>query len=104
MLSLDEAAAALGVSRSTLYRWQNQGRLRGFKVGRQWRFRRSDLDKFSQMSHPSAAAVDVSQIDHILAGLKAEVKEAASLTFDPAPAGYPTTEEEKAVDASSPPC
>jgi len=99
MLSLDQAAAALGVSRSTLYRWQNQGRLRGFKVGRQWRFRRSDLDKFSQMSHPSAAAVDVSQIDHLLAGLKSEVKEAADLTFDPAPTGYPTTEEEKAVDS-----
>ena len=99
MLSLDQAAAALGVSRSTLYRWQNQGRLRGFKVGRQWRFRRSDLDKFSLMTHPSAAGVDVSQIDEILAGLKADTKEAANLIFDPAPAGYPTTEEEKAVDS-----
>ncbi len=40
LLGLDDAAAALGVSRSTLTRWLAEGRLRGAKVGRQWRFKR----------------------------------------------------------------
>ncbi len=98
VLSLEEAAEALGVSRSTLYRWQQQGRVRGFKVGRQWRFRRSDLEKFSQATHPSAATVNVSQLDTALADLSARVRGAAEIVFDPALAGYPATEEEKAVE------
>ena len=95
-LSLDEAAEALGVSRSTLYRWQQQGRLRGFKVGRQWRFRRSELDTFSQATHPSAASVNVSELDTALAELLA--RQAAEVTFDPPVPGYPATQEEKAVE------
>ena len=95
-LGLDEAAQALGVSRSTLYRWQQQGRLRGFKVGRQWRFRRSELDSFSQATHPSAASVNVSELDTALADLSAG--QSAQVTFDPPVIGYPTTEEEKAVE------
>ncbi len=95
-LSLDEAAEALGVSRSTLYRWQQQGRLRGFKVGRQWRFRRSELDTFSQATHPSAASVNVSELDTALVDLLA--RQAAQVTFDPPVPGYPATQEEKAVE------
>ena len=95
-LSLQEAAQALGVSRSTLYRWQQQGRLRGFKVGRQWRFRRSELDMFSQATHPSAASVNVSELDTALADLSA--RHAAQVTFDPPVPGYPATQEEKAVE------
>jgi len=95
-LSLDEAAQVLGVSRSTLYRWQQQGRLRGFKVGRQWRFRRSELDAFSKGTHPSAASVNVSELDTALADLSAG--QAAKVTFDPPVPGYPATEEEKAVE------
>jgi len=46
MVGLAEAAGMLKVSRSTFTRMLTQGRVRGFKVGRQWRFRRSDLGKF----------------------------------------------------------
>jgi excisionase family DNA binding protein len=97
MLSLEEAAAALDVSRSTLYRWQNQGRVKGFKVGRQWRFKRSDLDKFSKMTHPAAASVNVGELDTALAEMVAQAKEGEAVVFDPALPGYPATEEEKAV-------
>jgi len=96
VLNLEEAAETLGVSRSTLYRWQQQGRIRGFKVGRQWRFRRSELEKFSQATHPSAASVNVSELDTALAELSA--RQAAEVTFDPPVIGYPATEEEKAVE------
>jgi excisionase family DNA binding protein len=97
MLSLEEAAEALGVSRSTLYRWQSQGRIRGFKVGRQWRFRRSDLETFEKASHPSAAAVNVGELDTALAEMTARAR-AGEVAFDPAVPGYPATAEEKAVE------
>lgn len=97
MLTLDQAAEALGVSRSTLYRWQTQGRVRGFKVGRQWRYRRSDLDKFGQMTHPSAAAVNVGELGKLVKQVEAQAKGMGSITAEPLP-GYPSTEEEKAVE------
>ncbi len=98
VLSLDQAAQVLGVSRSTIYRWQNESRLRGFKVGRQWRFRRSDLDSFSQMTTPSAAAVKVGELAGVAGELSALAKDAGDITFEPALEDYPTTEEERAVD------
>jgi type IV pilus assembly protein PilB len=98
VLSLEEAAQILGVSRSTVYRWQNEGRIRGFKVGRQWRYRRSDLDKFSQMTHPSAAAVKVDELEQVSAALRSQPEDAGDVTFDPALQRYPSTEEEKAVE------
>ncbi len=96
MLSLEEAAGVLGVSRSTINRWQSEGRLRGFKVGRQWRFKRSDLGKFSAATHPSAAAVNVTELDTALADLTSRLS--GEVIFDPPLTGYPATEEEKAVE------
>ena len=46
IVELEEAQALLKTTRSTLYRWIRQGRLRGMKAGRQWRFRREDLRRF----------------------------------------------------------
>ncbi|MBM3270861.1 MAG: Flp pilus assembly complex ATPase component TadA [Candidatus Sericytochromatia bacterium] len=46
LLSLEEAVHRLGTTRPTLYRWLQGGRLRGIKVGRQWRFRPEDLEQF----------------------------------------------------------
>jgi excisionase family DNA binding protein len=43
LLSLEEAAQFLGTSTTTLYRLLRQNDLSGLKVGRQWRFRKSDL-------------------------------------------------------------
>ncbi|MFC1587973.1 ATPase, T2SS/T4P/T4SS family [Planctomycetota bacterium] len=42
-LSVTEAAKMLGISRSTLNRWLKEGRIKGFKVGKQWRFSRDSL-------------------------------------------------------------
>ena len=44
LLSDKEAQEYLGVSRSTLYRWQKEGKLRVYKVGILRRYRRQDLD------------------------------------------------------------
>ena len=98
VLDFAEAAALLGISRSTLSRMVKQGRIRGFKVGRQWRFRRSDLDKFTKMSHPSAASVNVTEVLKVLSGLGARVKTEGAISIEPALPDYPATEEEKAIE------
>ena len=98
MVRLDEAAGILGVSRSTLQRMLKQGNVRGFKVGRQWRFRRSDLDKFGRMSHPSAAGVKVSDLRRIVASLLEQSKVTGEVQFESTPPGFPPTEEEAAVE------
>jgi len=98
MMGLEEAAGLLKVSRSTLTRMLSQGRIRGFKVGRQWRFRRGDLDKFSRMTHPSAAAVNIPDVEAALRKLPAVPSGDEFELLDPPPGEYPNTEEEKALD------
>jgi len=98
MVGLEEAAGVLKVSRSTLTRMLAQGRLKGFKVGRQWRFRRSDLGKFSQMAHPSAAAVNIPDVEAALKKLPAVPSGKEFEILDPPQGDYPNTEEEKALD------
>lgn len=46
LLTLDEAAEYLSVSKPTLYRMLDRGDVKASKVGRQWRFRQSDLDTY----------------------------------------------------------
>jgi excisionase family DNA binding protein len=46
VLTADEAAEYLRVSRKTLYRLVSAGKVPGQKVGRSWRFRREDLVAF----------------------------------------------------------
>jgi len=68
-------------------------------VGRQWRFRRSDLDKFGRMSHPSAAGVKVSDLRRIVASLLEQSQVTGEVQFESAPKGFPATEEEAAIDS-----
>ena len=52
LLSASEAAALLGVTRQAVVKWANQGRLRGFKAGRDWRFERADVEAFKKYNTP----------------------------------------------------
>ncbi len=45
ILTVPELANYLKVSRSTVWRWCNQGSLPAFKVGRSWRVRWSDMER-----------------------------------------------------------
>ncbi|HEY3418304.1 MAG TPA: ATPase, T2SS/T4P/T4SS family [Armatimonadota bacterium] len=56
LLSLDAAAEFLFVSKSTMYRLLDQGKLRGMKAGKQWRFRKEDLLAYLQRG-PAALAL-----------------------------------------------
>lgn len=46
ILTAQEAAALLKISRKTLYRLATRGVVRGNKVGKVWRFRRADLIEY----------------------------------------------------------
>lgn len=55
IMSLDELAAYLKVSRSTLYKLVQQGGIPGQKVGKQWRFHKNAVDDWLRANpqHPS---------------------------------------------------
>lgn len=44
LLTAAEAAAAFRVSRQTIIRWATDGTIPAIRVGRDWRFRRSDVE------------------------------------------------------------
>ncbi|MBC7804720.1 MAG: Flp pilus assembly complex ATPase component TadA [Akkermansiaceae bacterium] len=46
LLPMEEAAHVLGISKPTLYRLVSQGAVHGLKAGKQWRFRREDLNAY----------------------------------------------------------
>ncbi len=45
-LSVSDVAKRFGVTMSTVYRLVQQGKLPGFKIGGQWRFREDVLDSW----------------------------------------------------------
>jgi len=51
-LSAEEVAQYLGISTSNLYSLVQQGRIPGHKVGRMWRFSRSDIDIWIKANRP----------------------------------------------------
>ncbi|MCG3178880.1 MAG: Type II secretion system protein E [Phycisphaerae bacterium] len=79
-LSIDEAAAMLKVSRPTFYRWVREGRVKGHKVGKQWRFAREDLDRFL---HGQSPRVDLPVSIKPLLDRLAEASRAARAPWSP---------------------
>jgi len=67
VLDMDQAVAFLKTTKPTMYRWIAQGKIQGFKAGRQWRFYRSDLRKFLEYEDPMAAGID---LDAVRAAIK----------------------------------
>jgi len=45
ILTIDEAAAFLKVTKDTVYRYAQAGRIPGFKVGNKWRFGKKVLEE-----------------------------------------------------------
>jgi excisionase family DNA binding protein len=66
-LDLDGLEQYLGITKSTLYRLAQQGRLPGHKIGRAWRFDQDDVDKWIKAggSKPGIAAEGVSKRDQV---------------------------------------
>lgn len=45
-LSLEEISLHLGVSKETVYKWLEKGRIPAHKIGRLWKFRISEVDSW----------------------------------------------------------
>jgi excisionase family DNA binding protein len=54
LLSVDDVAGHLEVSKATIYHWCRQGRLPCLKIGKSWRIRRAALETFLSQSERSA--------------------------------------------------
>jgi type IV pilus assembly protein PilB len=52
VIGMDEAIALLKTTRPTFYRWLRAGKIKGMKAGRQWRFYRSEVDRFLKGEEP----------------------------------------------------
>lgn len=54
MLNLKQVQEILDISERTAFRLINGGELKGFKVGREWRFFQSDIDDYIERQRKKA--------------------------------------------------
>ncbi|MEK7395520.1 MAG: ATPase, T2SS/T4P/T4SS family [Candidatus Poribacteria bacterium] len=52
IVDMNEAIKLLNTTRPTFYRWLRSGKIKGMKVGRQWRFYRSEIERFLKGEEP----------------------------------------------------
>jgi excisionase family DNA binding protein len=53
-LSVDEIANHLGIKRDTVYKWISERRMPGHKIGRLWKFNKSEIDEWVRSSGASS--------------------------------------------------
>jgi len=63
LLTFDDALQVLGTSRPTLYRLLSSGDIRGLKVGKQWRFRRADLNAYMERSPVATTSAPAAELE-----------------------------------------
>ena len=91
IISMEEAILLLKTTRPTFYRWLRSGKIKGMKVGRQWRFYRDAIERFLKGEEPRIALP--ADITPLLDDLKEYArKNGLKHTLDP-----DTTEVEQAV-------
>jgi excisionase family DNA binding protein len=52
LLNMNQAIKLLKTTRPTFYRWLRAGKIKGHKVGRQWRFERGEIERFLRGEEP----------------------------------------------------
>jgi len=55
LLDVKQVQDILGLSERTVFRLIKNGELRGFKVGREWRFEEKDIDAYIERQRQKAA-------------------------------------------------
>lgn len=55
VLTIDELSDYLRISKSSLYKLAQEGKVPGQKVGRHWRFHRSAIDDWLRSNHVAVA-------------------------------------------------
>ena len=88
MLSLEDAAEFLCVSKSTLYRMLERREVKGRKVGRQWRFSHADLQNYLDRGTQAVvlAQVSVEDVNALLPSLEAASRSLGIVLTSMAPA------------------
>ncbi|MFC1735077.1 ATPase, T2SS/T4P/T4SS family [Candidatus Hydrogenedentota bacterium] len=72
LLDMSQAIAMLKTTRPTFYRWLRSGKIKGMKVGRQWRFHREDIERFLRGEGPR---IDLpADIDPLIGALTERIK------------------------------
>ncbi len=78
VLNLEETAEFLRVSNQTIYNMIREGRIRAYKIGREWRFLRQDImaymDNVSNESSLKIAAKGGQITDHDLGIIREEIE------------------------------
>lgn len=76
MLTIDELAAFLKLRPQTIYRWAQTGKIPGAKFGKEWRFRRSAIERWLESYIPvgGGAAAAGARGERPGVGTKAERK------------------------------
>ena len=54
--SVEQIAGYLSISKETVYRWLEKGKIPAHKVGKQWRFKHSEVDEWVKSGNASDEA------------------------------------------------
>ncbi|HXH74061.1 MAG TPA: helix-turn-helix domain-containing protein [Bacteriovoracaceae bacterium] len=60
-LSVEEIADHLGISKETVYRWLEKGKIPAHRVGKLWKFRPSEIDEWVLKGQAGVAENDISK-------------------------------------------
>lgn len=58
LLNVKQVAEYLQLKESTIYSWAQDGKIPAIKIGRTWRFRRTDLDSWLERHLKHETSVD----------------------------------------------
>ena len=60
-LSVEEISQHIGVSKETIYRWLEKGKIPSHRLGKLWKFRASEIDQW--ILKGDAAKVDIEKLN-----------------------------------------
>lgn len=96
LIDMEKAAEMLKTTRSTFYRWLREGRIKGMKVGRQWRFYREDIERFLEGQEPR---IDLpADIGPLISDLRKRAQELGAEDV-PSPEDIPLQDADKVIEA-----
>ena len=84
VIDFNEAIVMLQTTRPTFYRWMREGKLKGFKVGRKWRFYRDDIERFMRGQEPEFELP--ADINPLIENLRTRVEELGAQDVAPSDA------------------
>ncbi len=61
-LSVNELMLYLGVSRDTIYDWLASRRLPGHKIGRLWKFKQDEIDKWVKAGSAASPVISIKKL------------------------------------------